>query len=144
MKIKLSDSTAVIAQGLLLLFFVPFNIFVWYLSLRSSVAMADIIFGLCLSLPSILIVFLSFKIADVTIENKVFCARSIFSMKRIPLNDFKKVSPLAIFGYRLEFLEQKNVYVLFNATEILSEAFSSTSKSIIQQISNLIESASQQ
>ena len=139
MKVKLSDSLAVASQTLLLIIFITVNFLVWRSTSKFSITASSLLFDLRITILSALIIFLSLKTADVFLEKRTFIIKNIFRTRKLPLDDFRKVTPIAILGYRIEFAGNRNVYVLFNPGEILTEMFSSKSNSVIGRINSLIE-----
>ena len=138
MKKSLSDSYARIGQGIILFFFTPFNILTWSIVFRSSFRAPALLFAICITALSILIVFMAFKTADVSIENGVFIIGRLFGIKKISAQQYKKIGTLLPFGYYLEFEDRKRVYVLFGPDEIIKQFTSSKSNEIIEEIKSLI------
>jgi len=138
MKKSLSDSYASIGQGIILFFFTSFNILVWSIVFRSSFSVSALLFAVCITALSILIVFMAFKTADVSIENGVFIIGKLFRTTKISSQQYKKIGTLLPFGYYLEFEDRKRVYILFGPDEIIKQFTSFKSNDIIEKIKSLI------
>lgn len=138
MKTRLSGSHAILGQGIILLFFIPFNILLWNIVFRSNFSAPTLLFAICTTALSVLIVFMAFKTADVSIENGVLLVRTLFKTTRIDLQQYKKIGTLSSFGYYLEFEDGKRVYVLFGSNEIIRQFTSSKRNEIIEEIQSLI------
>lgn len=65
--------------------------------------MSMILFALLFTTLSALIVFLGFKVADVSIENGVLFISTLFSTTRVVSKRYRKIGALYSFGYYLEF-----------------------------------------
>ena len=133
MKKSLSDGYARIGQGIILFFFTPINILIWSIVFRSSFSAPALLFAICITALSTLIVFMAFKTADVSIENGVFIIGKLLSSQQ-----YKKIGTVLPFGYYLEFEDRKRVYVLFGPDEIIKQFTSSKSNEIVEEIKSLI------
>ena len=137
MKKSLSEGCARIGQGIILFFFTPINILIWSIVFRSSFSAPALLFAICITALSTLIVFMAFKAADVSIENGVFVIEKLLTTK-ISSQRYKKIGTVLPFGYYLEFEDRKRVYVLFGPDEIIKQFTSSKSNEIVEEIKSLI------
>jgi hypothetical protein len=138
MKTKLSSSHAIFGQLMILLFFTPFNILLWYLVVRSNFSTSTMVFSFSVTALSALVVRFVFKTADVATENGVLVISKLFGNTRIPSQQLRKIGSLLVFGYYLQFENGKRVYVLFGPDEIISQATSSRPNDIFDKIKSLI------
>jgi hypothetical protein len=138
MRTRLSASYAILGQGLLLFIFTPLNVLLWTIVFRSNFSTSTILFALFFAGLSVLIVFLGFKTADVSIENGVLFISKLFWTTKVPSQQYRKIGTLLPFGYYLEFENGKKVYVLFGPDEIIKQFTSSKPNEFIDEIKSLI------
>ena len=138
MKKSLSEGCARIGQGIILFFFTPINILIWSIVFRLSFSAPALLFAICITALSTLIVFMAFKTADVSLENGVFIIGKLFWTTKISSQRYKKIGTVLPFGYYLEFEDRKRVYVLFGPDEIIKQFTSSKSNEIVEEIKSLI------
>ena len=119
MKIKLYDSYATFGQSFIMLIFLPLNVLIWSIVIRTNISFPKIIFTLAVLSISMAIVFLSLKIADVYVENGKFLIQTIFKRTRKNVNEFRKITISSPFGFCLEFKDNTKVYILFRPDDLL-------------------------
>lgn len=141
MRTSLSTSYASVGQAILLLVFLPLNILVWKIVVRSNLNMTTLLFAIVLTALSGLVVFLGFKTADISIEHGVLLIRKLFWTTRVPCHQCRELGTLFPFGYFLEFENKKRVYVLFGPDQIIRQFFSSKPNAVVEQIKSRINNS---
>lgn len=100
METKLSDSYATLGQALLLIFFTPLNFLIWFIAARSGFDGALFFFAITITALTTFFIFLAFKTADVSIENRTFFIKRLFGSRRIPVDKLKKIGTVLFSRHR--------------------------------------------
>jgi len=139
MKTNLSNSTAIYGQAMILLSVLSFNLINWFFAQRLDFSVSLFLFDIGLALISTFIIFLAYKTADVSIENKELLIEKFLWSKRIPLEKSIKVRSFFTIGYYLEFEDKRTVYVLFGIDELYKHGFWMESNPTIEKVKLILK-----
>jgi len=138
MKTRLSSSCAAVGQGLVLAFFIPFNVFVWFELIQLALTPASLAVATCVSVFSIVVIWLAFNTADISIEKGSLIITRLFRTSRIPIKQYKKIGSIPL-GYYVEFEDGRRTYVLFGPSELVRQFIASQENQIINEIKLLMD-----
>lgn len=123
-----------VGQLMLLLFFVPFNLFLIYV-VGKNFSLDGLIFASIIASVSILIVRNGFSYGDVYLTEHSITIKKLFTNQKKQLSQFNKIQKaLCPFTYYIEFEDKEKVYFIVSLKNMGKEAISLDPDIILKEL----------
>jgi hypothetical protein len=133
-KEKLNGGSAIGVQVMLLIFFLPFIVFLAYI-IFSNFSLEGLTFLIVLSALITLIIRNAFSYADIYIHGNTLLLKKLFYSNKKSVKNYKALNKALLpFTYFIEFDDYQRVYFFLQTSEVIKEAFSLDPDQVLKRL----------